>query len=204
MFTGIIKAVAKIKGAKHKNRSLFLTIEKPKGWQIKAGDSISTDGACLTVKKNTGNQYLAELMPETLAKTTFGKVMPKKVNLERSMSLKDLLDGHLVMGHIDTVGKIVSVKKVGTSKVYKIEFPRKFSMLVVSKGAIAVDGISLTVVEASPLLLRKGEGWFTVSLVQYTTKNTTLGDKKISDIVNLEFDILAKYLHGSRVSKRKI
>ncbi|MBI4049913.1 MAG: riboflavin synthase [Candidatus Doudnabacteria bacterium] len=188
MFTGIIKTVAKVKKAEFTGGSLFLTVEKPKPWKIKPGDSIATDGACLTVKKVGSGDFTVELMPETLSKTVFGKKSPHRVNLEQSLKLTDLLDGHLVMGHVDTVGKISQVERRGASKVYTMQFPRQFSKLIVSKGAIAVDGISLTIVDA-------GKGWFTVSLVDHTIKNTTLGEKSPGEMVNIEFDILAKYLN---------
>lgn len=187
MFSGIIKAVAQVRKAKKKNGSLFLIIEKPKGWIIKPGESIATNGVCLTVKKVNKDDYLTELMPQTLKKTSFGKQIPQKVNLEQSLRLVDKLGGHLVLGHVDAVGKMQNIIWKDTSKIYRFSFPKKFAKLIAEKGSIAVDGISLTVVDV-------GKDWFTVSLVDYTTRHTTLGKKKIGDLVNLEFDIIAKYL----------
>ncbi|MEI6659910.1 MAG: riboflavin synthase [bacterium] len=187
MFTGIIKSTGKVLKAEKKSGSLYLTIQKPKGWKIKLGESISTDGVCLTVAKMASGTYTCELMEETLKKSYFGSYMPKYVNLEQSMRLGDRLDGHFVLGHVDTVGKIKSIEKMKSGTVYTISYPKAFSMFVVAKGSITVDGISLTVVE-------KKLNYFSVSLVDYSLKNTTIKEKKSGDPVNLEFDILGKYL----------
>lgn len=187
MFSGIIKATAKVKRADKKSGSLFLRIEKPKGWQIKVGDSIATDGACLTVSKVNRTEYRTELMPETLSKTSFGKQIPSKVNLELSLRLSDVINGHLVLGHVDSIGRIEKIKRLGSAKIYTINFPSEFAKLVAKKGSIAIDGVSLTVVDV-------GKNWFSVSLVDYTIRHTTLGSKRTGDLVNLEFDVIAKYL----------
>ena len=187
MFSGIIKTIGKIKKRQMKNQCLFLTIEKQNGWKIKPGDSICTDGACLTVKTVGKNDYLTELMPETLDKTYFAKTNYQYVNLEQSLKLNSLLDGHLVTGHVDTIGQIKKITKQGNAKVCKISFPKKFAKYVAEKASVAVDGISLTIVEV-------GADWFTVSLVDYTLQQTTIGQKKVGQLVHLEFDIIAKYL----------
>ncbi len=187
MFTGIIKARAQVKKAENRDGSLFLTIATPKSWRIKPGDSVATDGVCLTVKKVGRGAYLTELMPETLSKTSFGERVPTKVNLEPSLKFSDLLGGHLVLGHVDAAGKIESIKVQGASKVYKVSFPKQFDKFVADKGNVAVDGVSLTIVKAK-------KNWFTVSLVDYTLKHTVLGIKQTGQIVNLEFDLIAKYL----------
>jgi riboflavin synthase len=189
MFTGIVTNVAKVKSHKIKNKSLILSIEKPKGWKLILGESIATNGVCLTVAKIGKSSYQVNLMSETLSKTIFGKFIPDRINLERSLKLGDRLGGHIVSGHIDTVGKVESVSKIGSSKVITISFPKKFSILVIPKGSITLDGVSLTV-------LRKNKGRFSVSLVEHTLKNTTLQELKKGSIVNLEFDILAKYVHN--------
>lgn len=181
MFTGIIQAIVHIKKAERKNGSLFLTLERPKKWKLKPGDSVATDGVCLTVRKVSPKTYTTELMSETLRITAFGSRVPQKVNLEPSLKYGDKMDGHIVLGHVDAMGKIKSVKLRGRSKLYTISYPKKFSRLVVSKGAIAVDGVSLTVVEAK-------SGVFSVSLVDYTIKHATLGNKKAGELVNIEFD----------------
>lgn len=187
MFTGIIKNITTIEHSETKNGSLFLTIQKPQDWQIHEGDSICTNGVCLTVKTIQGNTYTTELMTETLNKTTYGKEVPQKVNIEQSLRMGDTLDGHLVFGHVDSIGEILDIKPVDNSRIYKFSFPKENANLLAPKGSIAVDGISLTVVDV-------GEDWFTVSLVDYTINHTSLGDKKIGEKVNLEFDMLAKYV----------
>ncbi|MCK5356820.1 MAG: riboflavin synthase [Elusimicrobiales bacterium] len=187
MFSGIVQAISKIQKKRVKNGCLFLTIKKPKGWDIKPGNSICSDGVCLTVKKVGKTNYTTELMPETLDKTYFSKANYKNINLEPSLRLNDLLDGHLVTGHVDVIGKIIKITPRGDSKIYKIKFPKKFAKYVAEKASIAVDGISLTVVDV-------GNNWFTASFVDYTLSHTTIGMKKINNLVHLEFDILAKYL----------
>lgn len=186
MFTGIIQAVAGIKKAERKDGSLFLTVEKPKGWKLKPGDSVATDGVCLTVRDVLASAYTTELMGETLKVSAFGVRVPQKVNLEPSLKFGDTMDGHIVLGHVDAIGKIMKIEKRGRAKLYTVSYPRKFSRLVAAKGAIAVDGVSLTVVDALT-------GSFSVSLVDYTLKHATLGEKKTGELVNLEFDIIAKY-----------
>lgn len=187
MFTGIIKTIGKVEKAITKNGSLFLTIKRPRGWQVALGDSIATDGVCLTVTNVTRSNYTTELMPETLALTTFGVATPAVVNLEPALRLNDLVGGHLVSGHIDTVGTITKIQPVGNARVVTISFPAQFASLIVAKGSVTVDGISLTVVKT-------GKTFFTVSLIAYTLAHTTIGTKKVNDEVNIEFDIVAKYL----------
>ena len=187
MFSGIIRATAKIKQSQYQRGSLLLTTVTPRGRKVKAGDSIATDGVCLTVAKASRGSYQCELMPETLSKTTFGIALPTEVNLERPLTLQAAIDGHLVTGHIDTIGKIIAVRTAGDSRVYTIGHAEEFGKLVAPKGSVTVDGVSLTVVEAQ-------KDSFTVSLVTYTIEHTTLGNKAAGDLVNLEFDILAKYI----------
>lgn len=198
MFTGIIRAVGQVIAAQKKSGGLFLTVAKPKDWEIRPGDSIATNGVCLTVRTVSRNSYTSELMPETLARTCFGRTIPKELNLEQSLRLSDRLGGHLVTGHIDALGQIQKILPAGLSEVYQISFPPEFAKLLAAKGSIAVDGVSLTVVQV-------GKNWFTVSLVDFTLKHTTLGQKKVRDFVNLEFDIIAKYIHRyARGGKSKV
>lgn len=189
MFSGIISKIGEVQKAETKAGSLYLTIKTSKGWKLKPGDSVATDGVCLTVKTAGTDIYITELMPETLQKTYFSKIVPKYVNLERPLKLSSLLDGHLVLGHVDAVGQIKKIEARGDSKIYFISFPKKFSKLLVEKGSVAVDGISLTVVKG-------GQGIFSVAVIDYTLKNTSLKNKKINDLVNLEFDIIGKYVLG--------
>lgn len=186
MFTGIVEKIAAVKEAQRTNDGLILTLATPKGWDLQLGDSVATNGVCLTVEKVRGSDYSCRLMAETLEKTTFGVAVPSQVNLERSMKFGERLNGHLVTGHVDAVGRLVQSRTVGDSKVYTIQFPESFRALVAPKGSVTINGVSLTVVSCA-------KDHFTVALVQYTLENTTLGVLKVNDVVNLEFDILAKY-----------
>lgn len=188
MFTGIIKKLSIVEKVSTRKESLFLEIARPKSWKISLGDSISINGICSTVKKANANIFEVEYMPETIKKTTAGTwKKDTAVNLEKSLKLSDLLDGHIVQGHIDTRGKVINIKKDKESKIIKIQIPQKFMRLVAEKGSVSIDGISLTVVGA-------GKNWFSVSLVSYTLDNTNLGKIKIGEEVNVETDVLAKYL----------
>lgn len=188
MFTGIIKKLSEVKGVSYKNDSLFVDIAIPKGWRVSLGESISINGVCSTVKLSGKKVFQVEYMPETIKKTTVENFKKgTEVNLEKSLKINDLLDGHIVQGHVDTRGKIIDIKKVKESMVMKIEMPEKFMRLVADKGSVSVDGISLTVVET-------GKNWFSVSLVSYTLDNTNLGRIKKGEYVNIETDVLAKYI----------
>jgi riboflavin synthase len=186
MFTGIITHTAKIRSHAEKNKSLFLTIAKPASWKLTVGESVATNGVCLTVKKSSPKDYSVELMPETLSKTTFGKKIPDTVNLERSLRLSDRVSGHFVTGHIDAIGRIISLHNHGTSRTLSISYPKAYRSLLIPKGSITIDGVSLTIVSMT-------SSSFTVAILDYTLKATTLGEKAKNDSVNLEFDILAKY-----------
>lgn len=189
MFTGIISKVSNVKSAGEKGGSFFVVIRKPKNWKIKLGESISINGVCSTVRSFNKNGFEVEYMPETLGKTTVGSFKKgQMVNLEKSLTMNQLLDGHIVQGHIDMRGKIIEIKKVKKSKVMKIQAPKKVMALIAEKGSVSVDGISLTVVEAK-------KNWFSVSLVEYTLKNTNLGTIEKGEEVNIETDILAKYIY---------
>jgi len=188
MFTGIIKKISTVEKISLENESLFVEIGKPKGWKVWLGQSIAINGVCSTVKKINKNSFVVEYMPETIKKTTVGEYVKNTlVNLETSLKLSDLLDGHLVQGHVDTTGKILEIKKVKESILLKIKIPVAFMRFVADKGSVAIDGISLTVVET-------GKDWLTVSLVSFTLENTNLGSIKVGNKVNIETDVLAKYL----------
>ena len=188
MFTGIIKKVSKVHNVYNKKGSLFVEINIPRGWKIELGESISINGVCSTVKKVSKKSFTVEYMPETVGKTTVGSYKKgTEVNLEKSLRMSDLLDGHLVQGHVDTTGKIVEIKKVKKSKVLKIEVPKEFMKFLAPKGSVSVDGISLTIVDSK-------KDWLAVSLVSYTLENTNLGKIKVGEKVNIETDAIAKYI----------
>ncbi len=189
MFTGIVEELGRLRGLKKGSKSALLEIAAREVLQdVKLGDSIAVNGVCLTVTGFTKDWFTADVMAETLGKTNLGSLRPgDRVNLERALRLSDRLGGHLVSGHIDGVGTIIGQQVVDIAVVTEIEAPPQVLKYVVGKGSVAIDGISLTVVEVTS----RG---FTVSLIPHTAKLTTLGFKKIGDRVNLEGDVIGKYV----------
>ncbi len=187
MFSGIIQAVSKVKKAEHHSGSLFLSIDRPIGWKITPGDSIATNGVCLTVRSVNKKMYTTELMDETLSVSSFGKTVPAQVNLEPALRLGASLDGALVLGHVDTVGQIKKMTPRGRAKMCVVQFSARFGRYVVLKGSITLNGVNLTIVDCSM-------AWCSVSLVEYTLQHTTFGQNKVGDLVNIEFDIIGKYV----------
>lgn len=184
MFTGIIEAVGVVK----ENRNTGLSIKPVKALKIKKGDSVSINGVCLTVKKTNGSILYFDVSPETLSRTNLGELKNGDfVNIETPATVNKLLGGHIVLGHIDGTGKITNITKDGNSKVYEFMVPLNIQKYMVEKGSIAVDGVSLTVASLK-------ESSFTVALIPYTLENTNLGRKKIHDTVNIEVDIIGKYI----------
>jgi len=189
MFTGIIKSAGKVQNVSAAGKSRYVWIEKPKAWKMKLGDSVSIDGICSTVKSLRGNSFEVEYMPETLKKTTAALFKKgTQVNLEPSLRANERLDGHLVQGHVDTAGNIINAKKEGNFVILKIGFPKQYKKFIAEKGSVSVNGVSLTVVAV-------GVNWFAVSLVSYTLKHTNLQNLKKGDKVNIEVDVLARYLY---------
>lgn len=200
MFTGIIRKTSKVIGVNHRKGGFFVEIKIPSGWGIKSGDSVSINGVCSTVKDAKNKNFVVEYMPETIKRTTVQNFKKDTlVNLEKSLRLNDLVDGHLVQGHIDCPGKIISIEKIKESKIMRIRLPEEFTKFIAPKGSVAVDGVSLTIVEAK-------ENWFSVSLVSYTLENTNLGILTPGSRVNVETDVIAKYLNkllNQRYAKKK-
>ena len=186
MFTGLVQNVALVLRVFPQGKNLALTIKTPLGWVLKSGDSIATDGVCLTVSSVSRASYTTILMPQTQALTKFGKNTPEAVNLERPLTLKDYVGGHLVLGHIDCVGVVASAGIKNTNYFFTVRFPARFSRLVVPQGSIAFDGVSLTITSCA-------KNSATVSLIPHTIAHTTLVHKKINDKINIEFDIIGKY-----------
>lgn len=186
MFTGIIEEIGTIRSIGANN----LTVEADTVLEgTRVGDSINTNGVCLTVVDKSATGFTAELMPETLSRSALGKLKVRdEVNLERSLALGGRLGGHLVSGHIDCVGKIRRMSEVKGEKRLEIGYPDNFSSLVVEKGSVAIDGVSLTVVCIS------SQASFEVALTPFTAASTTLGKKRIGDKVNVEFDLIGKYV----------
>lgn len=155
---------------------------------VKLGDSIAVNGICLTVVDFNAGTFTAEVMAETLAKTNLGDLLPgTKVNLERALRLCDRLGGHLVSGHVDGTGMIIRQTRHDIAIVTEISYPKDIGKYLITKGSIAIDGISLTIIDLT-------SSAFTVSLIPHTRGITTLGLKKAGDKVNLEADVIAKYL----------
>ncbi|MCX5751297.1 MAG: riboflavin synthase [Candidatus Saganbacteria bacterium] len=189
MFTGIVETQGKIKAATMKDGGLWLVIEEPQIVKtIKVGSSVAVNGVCLTVEKIKRNEFEVSVVPETLSHSNLGELkVSQKVNLEKAAVFGGPIDGHLLTGHVDCTGMITSIDIKGNSQVYTISFPQDFAKYLVSKGSVGIDGISLTVAELRP-------DAFTVSIIPHTLERTTLKVKTIGQKVNLEFDILAKYM----------
>ncbi|MHB1324405.1 MAG: riboflavin synthase [Coriobacteriia bacterium] len=189
MFTGLIECEGIITRAERMSGGMRLEVYSPEfGRDMAIGDSIAVDGVCLTVAKFIRGAFLADVSGETLERTTLGALQPgAKVNLERALRLSDRLGGHLVSGHVDGTGHLELRQPAGKFTVYQFQAPSNVMRYVVEKGSIAVDGISLTVAKVGP------QG-FTAAVIPQTDTVTTLKDKAIGAAVNLEADMLAKYV----------
>ncbi|MFB6215137.1 MAG: riboflavin synthase [Candidatus Bipolaricaulia bacterium] len=194
MFTGAVEDIGNL--VKASGGRFTFSVPERFLETMKIGNSISINGACLTAVslENKRERLSVDVSPETRSKTNIGNLKPgDKVNLELPLGVgkfSDKLDGHLVQGHVDTLGRIGKIKKKRDNYIYRISTPRKFSNYLVEKGAVAIDGISLTP-------YRVTGGTFTVSVIPHTYENTTLQFKRSGSEVNVEFDILAKYLRNS-------
>ena len=187
MFTGIVEEIGTINSLL--NNVLTIQAEKVLA-DIKLGDSISVNGTCLTVVNFTESKFSVDLAPETLRRTAFGNLNPDDtVNLERALAANDRFGGHMVQGHVDATGRVISIRNEGDSSIFRISNPKRLKPYLVEKGFIAVDGISLTIVKVFT-------SSFTLSVIPYTRMNTNLRDQLIGGKVNLEVDILAKYVEN--------
>ena len=187
MFTGIVEEVGFVKDLEGQR----LVVQAHKVMEgLKLGDSIAVNGACLTVVQREDNTFTVELSPETLRRTSLGVLsMGHKINLERPLAVSDRLGGHIVQGHVDATGSITSSKPDGDCVILRIRSPKRLMPYIVEKGFVTVDGISLTVV-------KRGASSFTLSVIPYTLQNTNLLGKTVGDRVNLEADIVAKYVES--------
>ena len=187
MFTGIVEEIGTINNLVNS----VLTIQAEKVLtDIKLGDSISVNGTCLTVVNFTESKFSVDLAPETLRRTAFGNLNPgDTVNLERALSANDRFGGHMVQGHVDATGRVISIRDEGDSSIFRVSNPKRLKPYLVEKGFIAIDGISLTIVKVLT-------SSFTLSVIPYTRINTNLRDQRIGGKVNLEVDILAKYVEN--------
>lgn len=189
MFTGIIEGPGTISGIKQSGQSRRMAVNADYALDnTKIGDSIAVNGACLTVVSFSGSRFEVDVSPETVAKTTLGKAkIGDRVNLERALRISDRIDGHLVSGHIDGIGTIKSRKTQENAIIITFNIPKTVAYYIIKKGSVAVDGISLTVNECD-------HESFQVSIIPHTAKLTTFGFKKISDSVNVETDMIGKYV----------
>ncbi len=189
MFTGIIEELGTVTAVVDQSDAIRLTVRGPlvlEGTGL--GDSIAVNGCCLTVTDIDGDEWTADLMAETLAKTALAGVAPgDRVNLERAVTVEKRLGGHIVSGHVDGVGEVLSRSPSDHWEVVEVSLPDTLAPYLVDKGSITVDGVSLTVVTA-------GESSFTVSLIPETLARTTLGFRAVGERVNLETDVIAKHV----------
>lgn len=189
MFTGIIEEVGHVKSLHRGAKSFTLEIEAEKVLEgTLVGDSIATNGVCLTVTSLTGHGFTADVMPETVSRTALGELVSgSPVNLERALSLQTRLGGHIVSGHIDGTGRIADRRQDDTALWLTIECDSKLLRYIIEKGSVTLQGVSLTVA-------RVDARSFAVSLIPHTQAATTLHQAKVGDLVNIENDIIAKYV----------
>ncbi|MEE8598112.1 MAG: riboflavin synthase [Dehalococcoidales bacterium] len=185
MFTGIIEEVGRVTSAQAGNLVIAAS-NVLQGTEL--GGSIAVNGVCLTVTNFDASSFLVDIMPETLKRTNLGLLHAgDRVNLERSLALGGRMGGHLVPGHVDDTGRVASVMQDGGAMLIRFEAAPEVMRYIVEKGFVAVDGVSLTIVA-------KDASSFQVSVVDYTREHTTLGSRQVGDLVNLEVDIIAKYV----------
>lgn len=189
MFTGIIEEVGHVKSLHRGAKSFTLEVEAEKVLEgTLVGDSIATNGVCLTVTSLTGHGFTADVMPETVSRTALGELVSgSPVNLERALSLQTRLGGHIVSGHIDGTGRIADRRQDDTALWLTIECDSKLLRYIIEKGSVTLQGVSLTVA-------RVDERSFAISLIPHTQAATTLHQAKVGDLVNIENDIIAKYV----------
>ena len=187
MFTGIIENMAEVVDVKPNKNNLDITFKSDLLSELKVDQSISHNGVCLTVADISNETYLVNVVKETIDKSNFDSLRAgDMVNLERSMKLNDRLDGHIVQGHVDQIAECVSIDEQGGSYVMTFKY-KKSENITVEKGSICVNGISLTVCNSK-------ENTFSVAIIPYTWDNTNLKNINVGDTVNLEFDIVGKYI----------
>lgn len=189
MFTGLIEELGKVQSLTGLGESYRLTVGAKKVLQdLAIGDSVAVNGACLTVVTKTDNAFTVDVMPETARRTVIGALhVGEGVNLERTLRFGDRLEGHLVAGHVEGVGRILHRQEDGNALVFRIGCDKTLTHYIIEKGSVAVDGISLTVTAVE-------ENSFSVSVIPHTAAVTTLGFKRVGDKVNVETDLIGKYI----------
>jgi riboflavin synthase len=188
MFTGLVLGIGRIASVERSESGARIAIETPLVAELRTGDSIAVNGVCLSATSPQNGSFLADAMNETLSRTSLGDLAPgAEVNLELPLRASDRLCGHMVQGHVDGVGRIASITEDGFARRVGVEAPSDVLRYVIEKGSIAVDGVSLTVTDVDTRS-------FTVSLIPDTLQRTNLGRAALGDRVNLEVDVLAKYV----------
>lgn len=188
MFTGIVQEIGKVKEISINSNSHILVLSEKIYPVAEIGESISVNGVCLSLVKKDKNILYFDLSKETIKKTNLSHLRPMcPVNLERSLTLSTPLGGHLILGHVDGVSKVIFIKNIGSTKRVKFSLPADLKRWAVEKGSIAVNGVSLTIAEL-------GRDYFEVELIPITLEKTNLGSLKIGELVNLEMDIIGKYV----------
>lgn len=189
MFTGIIEGTGRLVEKRGAGGGVTFRIEA--GFDLanpSEGESVAINGVCLTAYEISGRRFLADVSPETLSRSTLGElVLGAKVNMERALRLSDRLGGHIVSGHIDCTAQVQAKRPDGKFTLFTFKLPGRFARYVIEKGSVSIDGISLTVNGC-------GGGWFSVSIIPHTLQKTTLGDLQKGSRVNIEVDIIGKYV----------
>lgn len=188
MFTGIIETLGRVTNLKYELENLHITVESSFTNELKIDQSVAHNGVCLTVVNIDGKQYTVTAIKETLEKTNIGNLQVSSVvNLERAMKLGDRLDGHIVQGHVDQTAECINIKETQGSWLYTFKYDSSLNNITIEKGSITVNGVSLTVVNS-----KRDE--FSVAIIPYTHEHTNFKTFKIGSVVNLEFDVIGKYV----------
>ncbi len=199
MFTGIVEEIGIVQAVRSSGQGRVLTVRTGRNFMsdVHVDDSISVNGACLTVVRRTATSFTADAVEETLKKTTTGGLRTgRKVNLEKAMRMSDRLGGHLVLGHVDAVGTVVGIVPRKLEHMFTVEIPAEFMKYVIPVGSVALDGVSLTVAERRPSTIA-------VAIIPHTMKNKILGLIKKGDTVNIEFDLIGKYVEQFLAADKK-
>ncbi len=197
MFSGIIEALGEITNLRKELNNLHITVKSSFTHALKVDQSVAHNGVCLTVVNVSGDEYTVTAIDETLQKSNLGKLsIGDKINLERCMKLGDRLDGHIVQGHVDQTGTCTNVQETNGSWMFTFEYDLGFNNLTVEKGSISINGVSLTVVNSK-------QNTFSVCIIPYTYEHTNFHAFQIGTIVNLEFDIVGKYISKMMAGHKK-
>ena len=188
MFTGIIEEIATVTKLQKEQENLHITLSSKITSELKIDQSVAHNGVCLTVVNITNDEYTVTAIKETLDRSNIGEfTVGEEVNLERSMMMQGRIDGHIVQGHVDQTAKVVSITDQDGSTIYGFDYDSQEGNLTVPKGSITVNGVSLTVVDSKP-------GHFSVAIIPYTIEHTNFHNFKIGSLINLEFDVIGKYV----------